>query len=58
MGTSWQNHDPNRPTLRNAVGAVLDGVLNFADWWCRHFGHLQSEGLSDHHSLPLDADLD
>lgn len=30
-----QNHDPNRLTLRNVVGAVLDFTLDVADWLCR-----------------------
>ena len=52
--TTPQTHDPNRLTLRNAVGAVLDFTLDVADWCCRHFGNIKNEGLSDHFHHPLD----
>lgn len=58
MGTSWQAHDPNRLTLRNAVGAFLDALLDAADWAARHFGQCKHEGKSDHFRHPLDDSLD
>lgn len=50
--------EPTLKMLRNAVGAVLDGLLDVADWCARHFGNLKHTGLSDHARHPLDRELD
>lgn len=50
MGTSWQNHDPNRLTLRNAVGAFMDATLCVAEWVARHAPKTRNRG-----KRPFDA---
>lgn len=41
-------------TLRNATGAFLDGTMDAADWFCRHFVAPRHESRSDHFQHPLD----